>query len=119
MNDVLSPGQKWHSADGETLMTILKVNNENATFAATYEILQDPNSKYPIRGEFDPNGVSIGWVVSYFVQDDVNLHQLGAWAGYIETNVEEMNAIVVTRLITHDGDPASTTIGFDRFMLKD
>ncbi len=94
------------------------MNSENATFAATYTILEEHNSVFPIRGEFDPQGVSIGWVVSYW-NEYVNYHSLGAWAGYVDLIKADRPSIVTTRLITHNGNPADTTVGFDTFMIQD
>lgn len=124
VRDVLSPGQKWINHDDTVRITIDKVNTENATFAATYTILRESNANFPIRGEFDPDGVSIGWVVSYWNRDG-NDHALGVWAGYVESEnvwpepMDDTSTIVTTRLITHNGNSADTTVGFDRFRLED
>ena len=114
MSDVLFPGQKWVNDGYEAQVTIEKVNSDNATFAATYTILRrDVYSVFPIRGEYDPAGVSIGWIVSYR-NEYTNDNALGAWAGYTVTE-DEGTVIYTTRLITHQGDPADTTVGFDRW----
>jgi hypothetical protein len=62
------------------------VNKENSTFAGTYGIIRskDETAEFPFRGEFDPQGITLGWVVSYWSKNGYeNDHALGAWAGYL------------------------------------
>ena len=96
------------------------MNIVNATFAATYDIIRRSSTDvFPIRGEFDPEGVSIGWVVSYW-NKYMNDHAIGAWAGYLEREGDrEKPSIVTTRLISHNGDPTDVTVLFDRFTLEE
>lgn len=113
VNNVLVPGQKWVNQNYQERILIDKVSN-NATFAAFYVIEQEPTTAFPIRGEFDPEGSTIGWVVSYW-NTEKNYHAVGVWAGYVEMEGERA-AIATTRLIAH-GDSKNTTTGFDRFTL--
>ena len=63
-------------------MKINQVNYKNATFAGTYGVIRNGTiSKFPLCGEFDPTGTSIGWVVSY-QNEDINDHAVGVWSRY-------------------------------------
>ena len=116
MSDVLVPGQKWVNQNYQEEILIDKVNQGNATFAAFYVIEREPTTAFPIRGEFDPEGSTIGWVVSYW-NTARNYHSVGAWAGYVSSEGEKY-AIDTTRLIAH-GDSGDTTVGADRFSLEE
>ena len=117
IGDILAPGQKWHNYETDVVVQIDKVNTMNSTFAGTYTINnREENSRFPIRGEFDPNGVTIGWVVSYWNRD-VNDHALGAWAGYAKVESDNKSVLSMTRLIAHE-DNMQTTIGYGTYVLE-
>ena len=92
---------------------------ENAAVAMTYGIIREFEvSLFPVRGEYDPEGMSIAWVVSYW-NEEVNDHSIGAWAGYaVESGESGRPELIMTRLISHNAEPADTTVGFDRFILE-
>ena len=104
MSDIIAPGQKWHNYDTSVLLEIEKVNTKNATFAGTYGIIRDGTiSKFPFRGEFDPVGITIGWVVLYW-NKYINDHALGARTGYARIQLDDQRASMsMTRLIAHEG----------------
>ena len=112
VSDVLVPGQKWVNQENQEKIMIEDVSKDNATFAAFHL-----TTSFPIRGEFDPTGTTIGWVMSYWYKASRNDHMMGAWAGFVE-KAEEKTVIVATRLISN-GNLADTKIGFDRFMLEE
>ena len=118
VGDILGPGQIWHNYETSVLLAVDKVNTINSTFAGTYGIVSDGTiSKFPFRGEFDPNGITIGWVVSYW-NEYVNDHALGAWAGYARIDLATRRAILsLTRIIAHQ-DSYNTTTGYDTFVLE-
>jgi hypothetical protein len=121
VGDVLAPDQKWRNRDNSAVLMIDKVNKINSTFAGAYAIIRDDikNSEFPFRGEFDPQGITIGWVVSYW-NDQVNDHALGAWAGYVTSTLPDKNPewiITATRIIAHEGN-SNTTTGIDVFVLQ-
>ena len=78
VGDLLAPVQA---------QTVIITKNAIATFAGVYQITREsPTSTFPFRGEFDPAGITIGWVVSYW-NDNVNYYSLGAWTGYYAIKV--------------------------------
>jgi hypothetical protein len=99
------------------------VNKENSTFAGTYGIIRskDETAEFPFRGEFDPQGITLGWVVSYWSKNGYeNDHALGAWAGYLRLgNYGRAPRWIfsTTRIIAHE-DNYNTTTGYDTFVLE-
>ena len=91
---------------------------KNATFAGTYRITNEPpTSHFPVRGEFDPTGITVGWVVSYW-NEYVNYHSLGVWTGYLKIQPDGQRACMsMTRLIAHEED-RNTTSGYGTFILQ-
>ena len=117
VGDILAPGQKWHNYETDVVVQIDKVNTMNSTFSGTYTINNRvENSRFPIRGEFDPNGMTIGWVVSYWNRD-VNDHALGAWAGYVKIESDNKAVLSLTTMIAHE-DNMQTTIGSGTYVLE-
>ena len=99
-------------------LEINQVNYKNATFAGTYGVIQNGTiSKFPLSGEFDPIGTSIGWVVSY-QNEEINDHAVGVWSGYaVITPANDKCRIPVLHmnwLITH-WEVFNTTSGSDQF----
>ena len=120
IGDILAPGQKWLNQDRTVVLNITKMMKENAAVAATYGIIREFEqvSRFPIRGEYDPQGWSIAWAVSYWNEEE-NDHSVGAWAGYaVESGESGRPELIMTRLISHRADPADTTVGFDVFVLE-
>ena len=117
VGDLLAPGQKWYNYDTTAQIVIDKINTKNATFAGVYQITKEgPTSTFPFRGEFDPAGVTIGWVVSYW-NDNVNYHSLGAWTGYAKVAPESQRPYLsMSRSIAHQ-DSYNTTSGYGTFSL--
>ena len=120
VKDVLAPGQKWRNNDTNTQVVIKidNVNTVNSTFSATYGIIRGTTiSEFPLRGEFDPDGITIGWVVSYWNKHE-NDHALGAWSGYASLDmVTHEPRLSTTRIIVHE-DNYNTTTGYDIFDLQ-
>ena len=116
VSDVLVPGQKWVNQDDQEQILIDKVSKSNATFAAFYVIEREPTTAFPIRGEYDPEGSTIGWVVSYW-NTARNDHAVASWAGYIKM-AGEKPLIDATGLIAHE-DSGGITVVHDRFMLEE
>lgn len=101
------------------MLTIDKVNKANSTFAGTYGIIRNyGTAEFPFRGEFDPQGITVGWVVSYWNEDE-NDHALGAWAGYMGFAAGRVLrwTFAMTRIIAHE-DSYNTTTGHDTFILE-
>ena len=117
VGDLVAPGQKWYNYDTTAQIVIDKVNTKNATFAGVYQITNEgPTSTFPFRGEFDPAGITIGWVVSYW-NDNVNYHSLGAWTGYARVAPESQRQYLsMSQLIAHQ-DNSNTTSGYATFVL--
>ena len=114
--DLLAPGQKWYNYDTYAQIVIDKLNTKNATFAGTYQITnRDVPANFPFRGEFDPEGITIGWVVSYW-NKDINYHSLGVWTGYAGVAPERRPYLSMSRLIAHQ-DNSNTTSGYGTFVL--
>ena len=115
---ILFAGEQWTRFEPDTnvKLEIYQVDYKNATFSGTYEIIRNSTiSKFPLRGEFDPVGSSIGWVVSYW-NEDVNDNTVGVWSGYVVVtpapNKVRIPILYMKWLITH-GD--NTTSGSDQF----
>ena len=116
VGDLLAPGQVWYNYDTGELLQIDKVNTKNATFAGTYKKIDETFTVYfPFCGEFDPIGITVGWVVSYW-NDHVNYHSIGVWTGYARVTPESLESLrarwqlLVSRLIAHQ-DSSNTTSG--------
>ena len=120
VGDVIDADQKWHNYDDNVVIKINKVNKANSTFAGTYRIIRDyGTAEFPFRGEFDPRGITIGWVVSYWNENE-NDHALGAWAGYLRLGPDRVPKWIIstTRIIAHE-DSYNTTTGYDTFVLEE
>ena len=117
VGDLLAPGQKWYNYETTAQIVIDKVNTKNATFAGVYQITNEsPTSIFLFRGEFDPAGITIGWVVSYW-NDIVNYHSLGAWTGYAKVAPESQRKYLsMSQLIAHQ-ENSNTTSGYATFVL--
>ena len=119
IGDILAPDQKWRNYDDDVVLKVDKVNKMNSTFAGTYGIIRaDETAEFPFRGEFDPQGITVGWVVSYWNQEE-NDHALGAWAGYARLSPDRIPNWIIstTRIIAHE-DNYNTTTGYDTFVLE-
>ena len=119
VGDILAPNQEWYNSGDGASLRIEKVNKENSTFAGIYDLNREPppSSKFPFRGEFDPQGITVGWVVSYW-NTYVNDHALGAWAGYMSIGHETGKPFIATTgMIAHESD-RNTTSGTGNFELK-
>ena len=117
VGDLLAPGQKWYNYETTAQIVIDKLNTKNATFAGTYQITnRDVPANFPFRGEFDPEGITIGWVVSYS-NEYINYHSLGVWTGYARVAPESQKPYLsMSRLIAHQ-DNYNTTSGYGTFSL--
>ena len=117
VGDILAPGQKWYNYDTTAQIVIDKVNTKNATFAGTYQITDEGSTAhFPFRGEFDPVGITIGWVVSYW-NEYHNYHSLGAWTGYARIDPESRKATLsVSSHIAHQ-ENYNTTTGYGTYVL--
>ena len=74
------------------MLKIYEVNKAKSTFAGTYIVNRssDDIAEFPLRGQYDPKGTSIGWVVSYWsVFGYENDHSLEAWAGEMRQDDED------------------------------
>ena len=99
------------------VLQIGKVNMMNSTFSGTYTINdREENSHFPVRGQFDPDGITIGWVVSYW-NKDVNDHAVGAWAGYARVESNDKHVLLMTGIIAHQSD-IKTTTGYETYVLE-
>ena len=119
VGDILAPYQEWYNYETDASLRIEKVNQVNSTFAGIYDLNREPaaSSKFPFRGEFDPRGITVGWVVSYW-NAYINDHALGAWAGYMSAGYDrETPSMMMSRIIAHESD-RSTTSGTGTFVLK-
>ena len=115
----MAPNQKWKNYENDVILKIDKVNKINSTFAGTYGIIRnDEIAEFPFRGEFDPQGITIGWVVSYWREDE-NDHAMGAWTGYLRfvASRAAVWTITTTRIIAHENN-CNTTTGYDTFALE-
>ena len=86
----------------QSTLVIGNVDLANSTFSGTYGTLDNGTmATYPFHGEFDPTGITVGWLVS-FRNQSVNHHALGAWSGYYSCLGEyPKNYIRVTKIITY------------------
>ena len=117
VGDLLAPGQKWYNYDTTAQIVIDRLNTQNATFAGTYQITNEgATAHFPFRGEFDPEGITIGWVVSYW-NEYINYHSLGVWTGYARVAPESQRpSLSMSGLIAHQ-DNSNTTSGYSTFVL--
>lgn len=107
----------------EATLWIEQVNLENSTISGTYGMLvhngTSPSgtmSKFPFHGEFDPTGVTVGWIIS-FRNESVNQHALGSWSGYYSCDGGyPKNYLHMTKLITYQAY-YNTTTGTEIFKL--
>ncbi len=107
----LVPGQKWWNSASVAQMTIDKVNQKNATFSGSYQANRE--GPFPLHGQFDPAGITIGWVVSY---EWTNFNSLGAWTGYARVGSDNQTTLSMKYLIA-DQDTSNTTSDSATFIL--
>ena len=93
MGDVIAADQKWHNMhNDDVVLRIDKVNKANSTFAGAYGMKRARDGVvidwFPLRGEYDPQGITIGWVVSYWT-GYFNWNSLDAWAGYLRLGLDQ------------------------------
>ena len=123
VGDIIAADQKWYNSDDSAVLKINKVNKANSTFAGTYGIIRssDETAKFPFRGEYDPKGITLGWVVSYWsALGCENDHAVGVWAGYLKLGNDRVPkwTFSTTRLIAHE-ENYNTTTGYDTFTLEE
>ena len=121
VGDVIAADQKWRNYDN-VVLKIYKVNKANSTFAGTYGIIRssEETAEFPFRGEYDPKGITLGWVVSYWSASGCeNDHAMGVWAGYLKLGNDRVPrwTFSTTRLIAHE-ENYNTTTGYDTFILE-
>lgn len=89
----------------------------NSTFAGTYGLYTTGQlEEFPFRGEFDPRGITVGWVVSYW-NEYKNYHSLGAWTGYARKDPHTYKSVLsMSRMIAHE-ENHNTTSGYGTFVL--
>ena len=122
---MLFVGEQWtrYEPDTNVQLEIFQVNDKNGTFTGAYGIIRNGTiSKFPLRGQFDPVGPTIGWVVSYW-NEDINDHAVGVWSGNggvipAGSKRYRLPVLYVNWLITH-GESHNTTSGSDKFYLND
>ena len=84
VGDIIYPPQKWHTKNNSAVLKIYEVNKTDSTFAGTYQIIRslDDFSEFPFHGQYNPKGITIGWVVTYWSTFEYrNNHTVVAWAG--------------------------------------
>ena len=93
VGDVIAVDQKWCTEDNYCLM-IDKVSRANSTFTGIYRV---PAARHGIvdwflfRGVYDPQGIAIGWVVSYKCLNQYwNYHSVDAWSGYLRLSTDRV-----------------------------
>lgn len=116
----LTSGSRWYNELG-SVMTITKVNFTSGSFAGTYNsAVGNATKEYELRGCFDTDGRSLGWVVSY-QNKYLNAHSTASWSGQIQVTPGVQKPIILTTwLLTTQSSPpdnwASTNVGFDTFL---
>ena len=118
----LTPGTNWHNELG-SVMKISQVDKIKGTFTGALESAdEEPSKSYPLNGRFDPEGCTLGWVVTFKNKHGVDLHKTTSWSGLIQVDWAFQRPIILTTwLLTHEHDwPSdyfnSTNVGFDTFM---
>ena len=86
--DVITTFQKWHAVyPNNFVLEIHELNKANSTFAGTYvDNLYSHVYEYPLQGQYDPKGITIGWIVTTKILDDVTheyYYTIQVWAGYL------------------------------------
>lgn len=104
------------------MLNIYEVNKVNSTFAGTYMVNRslDDIAEYPLRGQYDPKGISIGWVVSYRTAFGYeNNNSLEAWAGIVERVPEDYSTtwILATKSVISYEDTYNTVTRSGDFYL--
>ena len=123
MGDVIAADQKWHNMhNDDVVLRIDKVNKANSTFAGAYGMKRARDGAvvdwFPLRGEYDPQGITIGWVVSYWT-GYFNWNSLDAWAGYLSLGLDQGSKWTIsTTRISVQGEN-DTTIFPDTFVLEE
>ena len=102
------------------MLKIYEVNKAKSTFAGTYIVNRssDDIAEYPLRGQYDPKGLSIGWVVSYWTAFGYeNQNSLEAWAGEVWNTGGDYSTVwsLVTRSVISYEDTNNTVTGDDQF----
>jgi hypothetical protein len=113
----MTEGSKWQNELG-SVMIIADVNQTTGSFAGTYNsAVGNATKEYGLRGRFDIEGFTLGWVVSY-KNEYQNAHSTAAWSGQVQIRSGKPT-IQTTWLLTTQTTSAdawkSTNVGFDTF----
>ena len=113
-------GSKWQNELG-SVMIITDVNLTTGSFFGTYNsAVGDATKEYWLRGRFDTDGTTLGWVVSY-QNEYLNAHSTAAWSGQLRIQFEATVPVSIqtTWLLTTQTTSAdawkSTNVGFNVF----
>ena len=113
VGSIIAPDQKWISDNWPDIyFKIDEVNNKTATFAGTFRYVEENGmaTKFPLRGKFDPQGLTIGWIVSFWNKHE-NDYVLVTWVGRLKINFSAgpvLRAVIyATRTIAHDSGPGT------------
>ena len=91
-------------------VVIKEINSANSTLAGYYGTrINGTMLVYPFHGEYDPSGVTIGWIVSYRNQTD-NQHATCVWTGYYEyAGGYPKHIFYMTKVIANEAYATTTT----------
>ena len=121
VGSVIAANQKWYKDDDHNIfLKIDEVDNKTATFAGTYGIIQNNGTtEFPYIGEFNAQGVTIGWVVSYWNERENN-HTLSAWAGILRliAGPALRKIINTTRSTVEEDIHSDTKLDYATFVLE-
>ena len=120
------PGQVWTNAQKDVI-TILKVDSENGTFAGKFKRARDKTAgnEYNIRGELGKDGSSLGWSVIYIYEDPQKLDYRNCivWCGHTNINPSSQKQEIYTMWLNTTEykqlqNYIVTNVGFDKFVVK-
>lgn len=81
-------------------MTISDVDYSTASFTGVYNSgVGHAEGDYELKGRFDPDGSSLGWVVSY-QNSYKKAHSTASWCGQIQVIPEEFKSQKSPRILT-------------------
>ena len=115
----LTHGSKWYNELGSEMVRH-HVDKEKGNFVGTYYSAVGVATKtYELRGRFNIDGWSLGWVVS-FKNEYRNANTTTAWSGQLQLESGPQTPVIFTTwVLTTETDPKnnwnSTHVGFDTF----
>ena len=125
VGDVIAVDQKWCNELDNYCLIIDKVSRANSTFTGIYIMPEARDGLvdwFLFRGVYDPQGIAIGWVVSYNCLNHYwNYHSVDVWSGYLRLSTDRVPkwTFSAARMSTSNNYNVNVTTAHDVFVLEE